>query len=110
VSDLPLPDWMSYDVLLHDRCGRKLSEHPMPHAPGVSCPFPELPPREFAEVRLELGPPENLLYDAERGVLQTLVNDVVREEIEVRAQLADRALRMVIVEELRLLGYGVTEP
>jgi hypothetical protein len=38
---------MSYDVLLHDRCGRKLSEHPLPHAPSVQCPFPALPPREF---------------------------------------------------------------
>jgi hypothetical protein len=98
------------EVLVHDRCGRKLSEHPIPSAPAVSCPFPELPPREFAELRLEMGPPESWLYDADRGVLQTLVDDVVREEVEVRAQLADRALRMVIVEELRLLGYTVVEP
>lgn len=48
----PLPGWWSYDVLLHGRCGRKLSEHPLPYAPDASCPFPELPPVEFARETL----------------------------------------------------------
>jgi hypothetical protein len=63
-----------------------------------------------ATYRLVLGPPENLLYDPEHGVLQTFIDGEVREQVRVRAELADRALRMVIVEELRLLGYTVTEP
>ena len=38
---------LSDDVLLHGRCGRKISEHPVRHALDALCSFPELPPVEF---------------------------------------------------------------
>jgi hypothetical protein len=53
---------------------------------------------------------EALRYDRDRGVLQTLVDDVVREEIEVRTQLAEEMLRAVVIAELRRLGYTITAP
>jgi len=48
-----LDDLMSYDVLLHNRCGRTLAEHPYPHASGLGfgCTFPALPDREFRRVQ-----------------------------------------------------------
>jgi hypothetical protein len=65
------------------------------------------PPHEY---RLQLGPPERMVYDREFGTVRTLVDEQVREEIRIRAELRDRFVRLAVVEELRLLGYTVTEP
>lgn len=49
-------------------------------------------------------------YDFENGELQTLINDKVKEVIEVRKTLLDDMLRQAIIYELEKQGYTVISP
>ncbi len=53
---------------------------------------------------------ETLHYDREHGTLQTLVDNHVRQAVEVRRAVEDRAVLLVLVEELRRRGYTVIPP
>jgi hypothetical protein len=56
------------------------------------------------------GPQEFLRYDRERGEIQTRVDGLVREVIEVRRRLEDQMVLTAVVQELRRLGFTVTHP
>lgn len=64
------------------------------------------PPPEPPTFRLD----ETIRYDRESGELQVIVDNAVREVIEVRTALAEGVLLEAIVAELRRRGYTVTPP
>jgi hypothetical protein len=105
----PLPEWFRFDVLLHNLCGRTLAEHPLPHAPALSCPFPALPPREFEVLETST---EGLGYDPVSGdvVLERYTDGAIRVALEVRKQLEEEAVLDGVVAELRRRGWTVTGP
>jgi hypothetical protein len=92
----PQPDWFSYDVLLHSRCGRTLAEHPIPLAPEVRCPFPELPPREFT--RLDTAPASGQaeVSDADRETAA----EVMESHIRLDGSLEWNAMQVAIAAAL----------
>lgn len=63
-----------------------------------------------------VGPPptfrvdEVIRYDREAGELQTVVDGVVRDAMQVRTALAEGVLLEAIVAELQRRGYTVTPP
>jgi hypothetical protein len=79
------PSWLNYDTLLHGKCGRKLSEHPYPHASGLDfgCTFEPLPPVKFAT-----APQASGLRTREE--IEELLDELEPEELETAIEILQK--------------------
>lgn len=53
---------------------------------------------------------ETVRYDPEKGTVDTLIDEQVRHQIEIRKGIEDGVVRPAVIAELERLGYVVSSP